>query len=570
VSPVEVISALDPGVEVISAVGPDVVATTTVLPPQAIANVVLSGPPGPIGPAGTLAGYHTPQQFGAVGDGVADDTAAVQAAITAAGTTGAVGKGGVVYFPPGTYNCAAALYYYPNTMWTGAGVSASVLKLTQELWPGGSALAAHFVLPAPGATFGANIWRCSNMLMQGPGVPVVGSANTPCKTTGIRITNGMFLDNLNLQNFFAGYDITGDHNKFYGVYSHSNYYGLEYPDDENTFGNNGFYSCNFAGNMLAGIHLGGHGSSQADFFSECHNGFSPVAIFKTDYQNGWDGSGNPVYTGGTPSNTPMFLGTHWNVMPCEQVGNGVVIDISTGAGQGSITGGTRLRGLTNGWNTATYGTTKSPLNAADSQGLWVMYLRGPTSGIGEVDAVLVANPSGAGIVRFRTADSTRISPSFTFTTAVPANFFGSGTTFSQYLTGSGLYALKNATGVPNNALASNYGDGVVMVAQAVINAGDCVEVTGTGSVQRATGTKPVFGIAVTPAPQALMPIVIQVNGFTAVNTTQASVAGASVLYLDATTTYMVNATNTGGKVVGVSSIAGAASTVGIQLMQKAA
>lgn len=44
----------------------------------------------------------TPQQFGAVADGTTDDTAAVQAAITAAGA-------GYVYFPPGTYRITSTL-----------------------------------------------------------------------------------------------------------------------------------------------------------------------------------------------------------------------------------------------------------------------------------------------------------------------------------------------------------------------------------------------------------------------------------------------------------------------------
>ena len=45
------------------------------------------------------------KDFGAVGDGVTDDTAAIQAAITAVGTSG----GGTVYFPAGQYNITSGL-----------------------------------------------------------------------------------------------------------------------------------------------------------------------------------------------------------------------------------------------------------------------------------------------------------------------------------------------------------------------------------------------------------------------------------------------------------------------------
>jgi hypothetical protein len=46
-----------------------------------------------------LVGYATPQDYGATGNGVTDDTAAIQAAITAVQTAG----GGTVFFPAGTY-----------------------------------------------------------------------------------------------------------------------------------------------------------------------------------------------------------------------------------------------------------------------------------------------------------------------------------------------------------------------------------------------------------------------------------------------------------------------------------
>lgn len=64
--------------------------------------------------------------YGAVGDGTANDTAAIQAAITAVPSTG-----GVVYFPPGTYKLVtSALTLKPNLSLIGAGTNASIIKQT--------------------------------------------------------------------------------------------------------------------------------------------------------------------------------------------------------------------------------------------------------------------------------------------------------------------------------------------------------------------------------------------------------------------------------------------------------
>lgn len=58
-----------------------------------------------------LALQRNVKDFGAVGDGVADDTTAIQAAINAASTQGAPGRtpGGTVYIPAGAYKVTAAL-----------------------------------------------------------------------------------------------------------------------------------------------------------------------------------------------------------------------------------------------------------------------------------------------------------------------------------------------------------------------------------------------------------------------------------------------------------------------------
>lgn len=60
---------------------------------------------------------------GAIGDGVTDDTVAIQAVLTAVSATG-----GIVYFPQGTYKITATLTMGSNVLIFGAGPTASVIK----------------------------------------------------------------------------------------------------------------------------------------------------------------------------------------------------------------------------------------------------------------------------------------------------------------------------------------------------------------------------------------------------------------------------------------------------------
>ena len=66
------------------------------------------------------------KDFGAVGDGVADDTAAIQAAITAVQTAG----GGVVLFPTGTYKTTSTITLLSTVFLSGYGATIS--------WSGGA------------------------------------------------------------------------------------------------------------------------------------------------------------------------------------------------------------------------------------------------------------------------------------------------------------------------------------------------------------------------------------------------------------------------------------------------
>lgn len=70
-----------------------------------------------IGILNKRADWISVKEFGAVGDGVADDTTVIQNALNAINTNG----GGVLYFPKGIYRITSALVIYDNTTIIGEG-----------------------------------------------------------------------------------------------------------------------------------------------------------------------------------------------------------------------------------------------------------------------------------------------------------------------------------------------------------------------------------------------------------------------------------------------------------------
>lgn len=73
--------------------------------------------------------YNVKTDYSATGDGVTDDTAAIQEALDDIGS-GTDGEGGTLYFPPGIYLCSDTLDLGKQTIIAGSGKRNTIIKFT--------------------------------------------------------------------------------------------------------------------------------------------------------------------------------------------------------------------------------------------------------------------------------------------------------------------------------------------------------------------------------------------------------------------------------------------------------
>lgn len=199
------------------------------------------------------------RDYGATGDGVTDDTTAVQAAIDAAEAAG----GAVVYFPAGDYLCNISLDEDGNaTAWAqpmlqGAGPNATQLK---------SAVAGTAVITMTGAASMAWTWTIRDLT-------IWGTKDSTCDSNGLEGPDEAAGWNLRAENVDFRYCNVAFHNKGCIVYTFencvfkNNQIGIwltQTTAGDNHGGCGYFLECNIETNYLAAIYVA-DGPSQVVF-----------------------------------------------------------------------------------------------------------------------------------------------------------------------------------------------------------------------------------------------------------------------------------------------------------------
>jgi hypothetical protein len=247
-------------------------------------KVLLNNLPGGGGGGGTGKSYfavNIVSDYGADPSGntgsATANTTAFQNAINAL----AAARGGTIFVPSGRYILNATLVL-PNMAngddsWNaieiqGEGFRNSILEWPTDLGSG------QFALRATNRVTNYVRTQISDIAFIGPrDVDTLGSA--PAQMSGIGISNRFLLRRVEVQWFYSGIDILGDHSFFDYCEFTKNYYGAYWGNDATNRGDHYFNCCEISGNKFAGLAVNPVNNIDGTTFTECHIGFQPYGIY---------------------------------------------------------------------------------------------------------------------------------------------------------------------------------------------------------------------------------------------------------------------------------------------------
>lgn len=209
------------------------------------------------------------RDFGAVGDGVADDTAPVLATIAKAKAIG----GATVFFPRGTYKLTAPLVMnYDHVNLVGEGQDASRLLWTADL--GAGTYAVDYDVQNQNAV------PKRSRFVRGLYIGGYDSGGTaPNSGSGVRWASNLMIEECWIEHWKYGIYVWGNHQTIFRSTVINCYYGAYYPDSLPAAGDAGdqmYLSTVVANHRVACVGIGNQ--TPISQFIDCHMGFSDYGI----------------------------------------------------------------------------------------------------------------------------------------------------------------------------------------------------------------------------------------------------------------------------------------------------
>jgi hypothetical protein len=213
--------------------------------------------------ADSRAGYINVKDYGAVGNAVADDTVAIQAALTAAAATHA---GDVVFFPAGNYKITSNLTVPYGISLLGTGTAGSILNFTS--------LASGYGIDT--VQSGVALYRKNRRIEK---LRILGPSTTT-GLTGVRMEPFTMLSDCYVSGWQEGARFWGDHQTIWRSQLSGNQFGLWYPNGQPTVGDQLIIGSTLGDNTKASVGIGTTGALNGSQFIRTHLGNSqPFAIW---------------------------------------------------------------------------------------------------------------------------------------------------------------------------------------------------------------------------------------------------------------------------------------------------